>query len=155
MRAAVRDGNDITFKTNIPIPKSVEPGSALIRIKAAAINPIDYKLSSTIFGSGVGLDFAGVIELIGGYPSGFSVGDEVYGKLSGSLADFGIAKIKDIALKPRNIGFPEAAAIPITYLTALQALRNFGRLRKRGRVLIIGASGGCGIAALQLSRSSW
>ena len=158
MRAAIRDGNEITFKTNVPIPKTVEPGSALIRIKAAAINPIDYKLSSTIFGSGVGLDFAGVIESIEGYPSGFLVGDEVYGKLSGSLADFGIAKIKDIALKPRNIGFPEAAAIPLTYLTALQGLRNFGRLRKGARVLIVGASGGCGIAALQLSKcmgASW
>ena len=101
----------------------------------------------------MGLDFAGDVESMGSAVSKFVVGDEVYGKAKGTLADFAVANPEEIALKPKNLSFSQAAAMALTYLTSLQALRDYGGLKKRGRVLIIGASGGCGIAALQLAKS--
>ena len=152
MRALVREWGKMVFKEDYDKPK-VGSENVLIRIKAAAINPVDYKAPKIILGSVVGLDFAGVIESIGKNVTDFAVGDEVYGKVNGSLADYAVADTKVIALKPKNLSFTDAAAIPLTYLTSLQALRDGGSLMQGGRVLIIGASGGCGIAAIQLARS--
>ena len=152
MKAVVREWGSMVLKDNLPIPV-VGCSDILISIKAAAINPVDYKLPSLILGSTVGLDFSGVIKSIGDNVAEFAVGDEVYGKVNGSLANYAIAKQEDIALKPKNLTFAEAAAIPLTYITSLQGLRDCGSLKKGGRVLIIGASGGCGIAALQLAKS--
>ena len=73
--------------------------------------------------------------------------------VSGSLAEYAIANQDTIALKPKNLSFAESAAIPLTYSTSLQGLRDCGNLKQGGRVLVIGASGGCGIAALQLAKS--
>ena len=152
MRAVIRDWGKLSFKNDYPIP-SIGSHNVLVRIKAAAINPVDYKLPSIILGTVVASDFSGVIESVGVNVTKFAVGDEVYGKTNGSLADFCVAEVNDISLKPKNLSHSEAAAIPLTYLTSLQGLRDLGKLKKSGRVLIIGASGGCGIAALQLSRS--
>ena len=151
MRAVTRDWGKFVFKETLSAPQE-GPDTVLVRIKAAAINPVDYKLPSIILGSIVGLDFSGVIESTGKNVTTFAVGDEVYGKVNGSLAEFALAKPDDISLKPKNLSHAEAAAIPLTYQTSLQALRNFGALKEGGRVLIIGASGGCGIAALQLAK---
>ena len=152
MRAVVREWGKIVFKSlyNIPVCPS---GNVRVHIKAAAINPVDYKAPKLILGTGVGLDFSGVVESVGSGVDKFSVGDEVYGKVKGSLADYAIADPKEIAIKPKSVSFSEAAAMPITYLTSLQALRDKGGLQKDGRLLIIGASGGCGIAAIQLAKS--
>ena len=152
MKAVVREWGSMVLKHNVPIPVAGS-NDVLISIKAAAINPVDYKLPSLILGRIVGLDFAGVIKSIGENVTGFSVGDEVYGKVDGSLAEYAIAKQDDIALKPKSLSFSEAAAVPLTYTTSLQGLRDCGSLKHGGRILIIGASGGCGIAALQLAKS--
>ena len=125
MKAVVREWGSMVLKDNIPIPVAGS-NDVLISIKAAAINPVDYKLPSLILGRIVGLDFAGVIESIGENVTGFSVGDEVYGKVDGSLAEYAIAKQDDIALKPKNLSFSEAAAVPLTYTTSLQGLRDCG-----------------------------
>ena len=152
MRAVVREWGKLVFKSGYDIP-SCENKDVLVRIKSAAINPVDYKAPKLILGPIVGLDFSGVVESVGGNINQFKVGDEVYGKVKGSLADFALANPDEIALKPKSLSFSEAAAMPVTYLTSLQALRDYGALQKDGRVLIIGASGGCGIAALQLAKS--
>ena len=63
-----------------------------------------------------------------------------------------MASVDEISKKSSALSFPEAAALPVTYLTSLQSLRDYGKLTEAGRLLIIGASGGCGISALQLAR---
>ena len=152
MRAVVREWGKLVFKSSHDIP-SCGNQDVLVRIKSAAINPVDYKAPKLILGPIVGLDFSGVVESTGSSINQFKVGDEVYGKVKGSLADFAVANPDEIALKPKSLSFSEAAAMPVTYLTSLQALRDYGGLKKDGRVLVIGASGGCGIAALQLAKS--
>jgi len=152
MKAVAREWGSMVFKEDVLIPVAGDT-DVLISIKAAAINPVDYKLPSFILGRIVGTDFAGVVTSVGKSVTKYSVGDEVYGKVNGSLAEHAIAKEDDIAPKPKNMSFAEAAAVPLTYITSLQGLRDSGSLKQGGRVLVIGASGGCGIAALQLAKS--
>ena len=72
--------------------------------------------------------------------------------MQGSLAQCAVASEDEIAKKSTKLSFPEAAALPVTYLTSLQSLRDYGKLAEGGRLLIIGASGGCGISSLQLGK---
>lgn len=152
MRAVIREWGNLVFKSAYAIPSHGNK-DVLVRIHAAAINPVDYKAPKIILGPIAGLDFSGVVESVGTSVTQFNKGDEVYGKVKGSLADYAVANPDEIAIKPKSISFAEAAAMPVTYLTSLQALRDYGGLKENGRVLVIGASGGCGIAALQLAKS--
>ena len=72
--------------------------------------------------------------------------------MQGSLAQSAVANVDEISKKSSKLSFTEAAALPVTYLTSLQSLRDYGKLAEGGRVLIIGASGGCGISSLQLAK---
>merc|ERR1711936_211582 len=101
----------------------------------------------------MGLDFAGVGEAVPDTESVFKVGDEVYGTTSGSMAEFAVCKSASTALKPGDLSFEEAAALPTAYITGLQGLRDQGGLQEGDKVLVIGASGGCGIAGVQLAKS--
>jgi NADPH:quinone reductase-like Zn-dependent oxidoreductase len=98
-----------------------------------------------------GWDGAGRVEAIGAEVSGFSPGDEVFGSCEGSFAEYARAKADKLAPKPANLTFEQAAAIPVSGVTALLALRDKGRLRAGQRVLVIGASGGVGTFAVQLA----
>jgi NADPH:quinone reductase-like Zn-dependent oxidoreductase len=156
MRAVVRNGEGRTFVESHPAPRTPKANSdeVIVRVHAAAINPVDYKAPKAILGAIVGLDFAGVVEAVGeGHTGTLKVGVEVYGAARGSLADLVLANAKSLALKPKTATFLEAASMPTTYLTGLQGLRDHGKLPTGGRVLVIGASGGCGLAGLQLARS--
>eukprot|EP00092_Neocalanus_flemingeri_P003620 GFUD01003884.1.p1 GENE.GFUD01003884.1~~GFUD01003884.1.p1 ORF type:complete len:324 (-),score=74.34 GFUD01003884.1:289-1260(-) len=124
----------------------------LLKVKAAAINPVDYKLGR-LLGAVVGLDVSGVVEQVGDKVTEFKVGDEVYGNVQGSLADYVVAKPETLGLKPSAVSFVEAAAMPVAYLTSLQSIRDYGKLTPEGRILIIGASGGCGVAGLQVAKA--
>lgn len=101
----------------------------------------------------VGIDCAGVVESVGNGVSDFRPGDEVYGECRGSCAEFAVAKVGSIARKPRNLTFEQAAAVPTSACTALQALRDHGRLRPGQKVLINGASGGVGPFAIQIAKA--
>jgi NADPH:quinone reductase-like Zn-dependent oxidoreductase len=126
----------------------------IIRVRAAAINPVDYKAPKAVLGPVAGLDLAGVVESVPeGFKGSLKLGDEVYGTAKGSLADLVLANASSLALKPKSVSFTEAAAMPTTYLTSLQGLRDHGGLPSGGRVLIIGASGGCGTAGTQLAKT--
>lgn len=120
---------------------------------AAAINPADYKMPKMIGGLVAGLDAAGVIEAVGKDVTAFKVGDEVYGNGFGCLGQYAELEEAKVALKPAALTFEQAAAVPTAYLTALQALRDHGRMQQGHTVLVIGASGGCGIAGLQVARA--
>lgn len=150
-----------------PEPKSDE---VLVHIRATSLNAPDWRLlSGTPFlirlSSGLikpkhrikGTDMAGTVAAVGSQVKNFKVGDEVYGDLAdagfGAFADYVCVKESILGLKPTNLGFLEAAALPLTSVTALQAIRDLGHVTRGHHVLIIGASGGVGSYALQLAKN--
>jgi NADPH:quinone reductase-like Zn-dependent oxidoreductase len=100
----------------------------------------------------VGADVAGVIEAVGGDVEEFRPGDEVFGSSGWSWAEYAPAREARLARKPGNVSFEEAASVPVAGLTALQALRDHGRVQPGQKVLINGASGGVGTFAVQLAK---
>ena len=100
-----------------------------------------------------GQDVAGRVEAIGEGVSGFEVGDDVFGVCDGAFAEFANARKDLIALKPSNLTFEQAATVPTTGTTALQALRNKGKVRASQTVLIVGAAGGVGSFAVQIAKA--
>jgi NADPH:quinone reductase-like Zn-dependent oxidoreductase len=100
-----------------------------------------------------GMDVAGVVHSVGSGVTAFRPGDEVFGVVTGGLAEFARASVKKIAPKPVSLSFEQASAIPTSAATALHALRDAGHIQAGQKVLIIGASGGVGIFATQLARA--
>ncbi len=139
----------------------------LVRVHAAAVNPYDWHFmrgSPYIMrlGSGIGapkdtrlgVDFSGTVEAVGSNVTKFKPGDEVFGGRSGAFAEYvTVREDRAIALKPDNISFEEAASVGIAGITALQALRDEGRLQPGQKVLINGASGGVGTFAVQIAKA--
>ena len=143
-----------------PQPK-VESGKVLVRIHAASVNPIDFKLASgnmrqimpINFPWIPGGDFSGIVEEVGSGVAGLAKGDAVYGDASGggAYAEFYAAPASMIAPKPRRLSDIEAASVPLAAQTAWQGLFDNGRLERGETVLIHGASGGVGTFAVQLA----
>jgi NADPH:quinone reductase-like Zn-dependent oxidoreductase len=139
----------------------------LVKVDAAAMNPLDKHYMhgtpyvvrmSAGFGAPTdarfGVDFAGTVEAVGRNVTRFKPGDEVFGGGSGAFAQYLHKKDSGaLALKPANVSFEQAAAAPIAAITALQALRDKGKLRAGQHVLINGASGGVGTFAVQIAKS--
>jgi NADPH:quinone reductase-like Zn-dependent oxidoreductase len=98
-----------------------------------------------------GLDVAGTVAAVGAAVTRFAVGDEVFGFGKGSFAEYAVASESMLAPKPAELTFEQAAAVPVSGLTALQALRDAGRLQAGQQVLITGASGGVGTYAVQIA----
>ncbi|MHB8874833.1 MAG: NADP-dependent oxidoreductase [Myxococcaceae bacterium] len=145
---------------DVPIP-SLKPGKALVRIKAAAVNPVDWMIREHEYNPPgadtlpltLGQDFAGVIEsLPPGSKTRLREGDEVFGEVWGSFAEFALVPVKHLVKKPRSLSFAEAAAIPMPALTAWQAVIDTARARKGMRFLIHGGSGGVGSFAVQFAK---
>jgi NADPH:quinone reductase-like Zn-dependent oxidoreductase len=144
-------------------------GKVLIRIHVASINPYEWHMTTgkpyfMRLGSGigapkgsprVGYDMAGTIEAVGPGVTRFKVGDEVFGGAHGALAEYALASAEDgdLVLKPANVSFEDAAGLLIAGGTALEALRDYGRIAPGQKVLINGASGGVGTYAIQLAKS--
>lgn len=143
------------------------PNELLVKVKAAAVNPLDYHymrgspyLMRLLTGIGrpdhltIGVDFSGVVVGTGKDVSKFAVGDAVFGGKFGAFAEYvSVPEDGGVAKKPDSISFEEAAALPIAALTALQALRDDGHLKAGEKVLINGASGGVGTYAVQIAKS--
>jgi len=139
----------------------------LIKVHAASVNPLDWHyMRGTPYimrlGSGLGaptdtnmgVDFAGTVESVGTNVTRFKPGDEVFGGRSGAFAEYVIVpEDRALVLKPDNMTFEQAAAVPIAGITALQALRDKGKLEPGQKVLINGASGGVGTFAVQIAKS--
>ncbi|MFF0411114.1 NAD(P)-dependent alcohol dehydrogenase [Kitasatospora sp. NPDC004745] len=119
------------------LPYAVRPVSGLRRPKLA--NP--------------GRTIAGVVAAVGPGVSGFAPGDEVYGTAPAAFAEYAVARPDRIATKPAGLSFEEAATVPISALTALQAVRDRGQVQEGRHVLITGASGGVGTFAVQLAHA--
>jgi NADPH:quinone reductase-like Zn-dependent oxidoreductase len=159
---------DVLHLEEVPLP-IVGDGDVLVRVQAASANAADWHLLRgtplpfrlvaglrTPRFKIIGNDIAGCVEAVGRNVTGFRPGDEVFGELSrcgfGAYAEFAAAPEKALALKPANLSFEEAAAIPTAGCTALQGLRQ-GRIEQGRRVLINGASGGVGTFAVQIART--
>lgn len=150
----------------IPRPE-IADHEVLVRVHAAAINPLDWHyLRGTPYivrldaGIGtpdnprLGVDFAGTIEAVGKSVRLFKPGDEVFGGKFGAFADHvAVREDRAVVLKPANVSFAEAAAVPIAAITALQALRDKGHLQPGQKVLVNGASGGVGTFAVQIAKA--
>jgi NADPH:quinone reductase-like Zn-dependent oxidoreductase len=100
-----------------------------------------------------GLDVAGTVEMVGRDVTGFQPGDEVFGIAKGSFAEYATAPAGKLALKPANLSFEQAAAVPVSGLTALQGLRDQAEVEPGQKVLILGASGGVGTYAVQIAKA--
>lgn len=146
-----------------PTPKDDE---VLIKIYAASVNAYDWHfLTADIFlirfmGAGffkpkyhrLGADVSGRIEAVGKSVTQFKPGDDVYGMIHGGFAEYVCASEKDLVLKPSNLSYDEAAAVPMAGITALQGLRDEGKIQPGQKVLVNGASGGVGTYAVQIAK---
>ena len=147
-----------------PVPKADE---VLVRVHAAAANPLDWhylrgspyimRLSSglgTPRSARLGVDFAGVVESVGSGVTRFKAGDRVFGGRTGVFADYVVVReSRAIVHVPDGVSLEQAAAVPVSALTALQGLRDHGLVARGQRVLVNGASGGVGTFAVQIAKS--
>jgi len=169
MRAIIQDtyGTADVLRLGEIDPPAIDDNQVLVRVHAAGVDPSVWHLMTglpylvRIMGYGFrrpkqrvpGSDVAGQVEAVGSNVTRFRPGDEVFGTAAGTFAEFARAKETSLAPKPHNLSFTQAAAVPISALTALQGLRDVGRLTAGQSVLVIGASGGVGSYAVQLARA--
>ena len=151
-------------ETAKPSPKDNE---LLLRVCAASVNPLDWHILRgepflvRLMGFGLlkpkhhilGADMAGRVEAVGKNVTQFKVGDEVLGSGMGGFAEYACIREDRATLKPANLTHEQAAAVPVAGLTALQALRDKGRIQEGQHVLINGASGGVGTFAVQIAKA--
>lgn len=152
-----------------PVPKDNE---ILIKVRAASVNPLDWKTMKggpffirILFGQRkpkikrLGVDVAGQVEAVGRNVTQFQPGNEVFGTCRGAFAEYACTCESDkimkpvLAMKPHNVTFEQAASAPIAALSALQGLRDKGRIQAGQQVLINGAAGGVGTFAVQIAKS--
>jgi NADPH:quinone reductase-like Zn-dependent oxidoreductase len=121
----------------------------VLRVRAASVNPLDWRMKS----ERPGVDVAGEIVGTGKNVTQFKPGDAVFGAATGAFAEYACARESKLARKPEGVSFEQAASVPIAGLTALQALRDQARLEPGQKVLINGAAGGVGTFAIQIAKS--
>lgn len=157
---------DVLSYEDVAKPTPADDG-VLIKVHAAAVNPLDkhymhgtpyvVRMSAGLSAPEdirMGVDFAGTVEAVGKNVTRFKPGDEVFGGADGAFAEYVTsAEHRSLVLKPAGITFEQAAAVPIAAVTALQALRDTGKLERGQRVLVNGASGGVGTFAVQIAKS--
>jgi NADPH:quinone reductase-like Zn-dependent oxidoreductase len=139
----------------------------LVRVQAAGVHIGDWHLMTglpylmRVIGFGFrapkarvrGMDVAGTVEAVGTHVTRLRAGDDVFGTCDGAFAEYAVAREATLAPKPANLTFAQAAAVPTSACVALQALRDAGGIQPGQRVLIVGASGGVGLFAVQLAKA--
>jgi NADPH:quinone reductase-like Zn-dependent oxidoreductase len=160
-------GNTDVLKLEAIAKPTPADGRVLVKVYAASVNPLDWHymqgkpyIVRPMAGVGkpdsilMGADFAGTVESVGKNVTRFKPGDEVFGDRDGAFGEYvSVRENGAIALKPSNMTMEQAAAVPIAGLTALQALRDKGKVQAGQKVLINGASGGVGTFALQIAKT--
>ncbi|OMQ16390.1 NAD(P)-dependent alcohol dehydrogenase [Modestobacter sp. VKM Ac-2676] len=170
MRAVVQDrygeAEDVLRLEDIPRP-TIGDAEVLVRVHAAGVDRGVWHLMTglaypiRLAGYGLraprtrvrGSDLAGVVEEVGAAVTTLRPGDEVFGLGAGSFAEYAVAPEAKLARKPAELTYVQAAAVPVSGLTALQAVRDHGRVQAGQRVLVIGASGGVGTFAVQIAKA--
>ena len=167
MKAIVHDryGSPEVLELQEVEKPNVTDDGVLVRVRAASVNPADWYGMTGLPYVGralmglfkpkqrvLGVDFAGTVEAVGEDITEFRPGDDVFGGRSGSFAEY-VCVRNAVVLKPANVTFEQAAAVPIAALTALQGLRDKGQVQPGHKVLINGASGGVGTFAVQIAKA--
>ncbi|MEP6760247.1 MAG: NAD(P)-dependent alcohol dehydrogenase [Sporichthyaceae bacterium] len=169
MRAVVQDtygSADVLQMAQIERPE-IAANEVLVRVQAAGLDRGTEHLltgkpyAMRIMGFGLrkpknrvpGFDVAGTVVAVGPAVTRLGVGDEVFGISRGSFAEYAVALEDKLAVKPASLTYVQAAVVPVSGLTALQALRDAGRVEAGQRVLVVGASGGVGSYAVQLAKA--
>jgi NADPH:quinone reductase-like Zn-dependent oxidoreductase len=155
---------DVMQLSDVPMPK-IQADELLVKIQAASVNPVDWKIrngemkimTGKNFPRGMGCDFAGIIEEVGGSASGFQKGDAVFGwipyKQADAFGEYAVVKAALTVKKPEKVSFQEAACLPMAGVAALQALTTKGKLQQGQEVLINGCTGGVGLFAAQIVKA--
>lgn len=157
---------DVLNYEDIPKPVPTDE-NVLVKIHAASVNAADWHLMRAdpalvrLMGGGffkpkdrvVGLDAAGVVESVGAAVTRFKPGDPVFGNVNGAFAEYACTNHKNLALKPANVTFQQAAAVPTAGVTALQGLRDHGGLKSGHHVLVNGGASGVGVYAIQIAKA--
>ena len=168
MKAIVQDrygSADVLEFKDVPTPVA-GPGEVLVRVRAAAVNAYDWHfmrgdpyLARLVMGLSRpkkairGRDYAGVVEAVGDGVTRFTVGDEVYGEVDGTFAEYVAVAETSVGAKPKNLTFEQAAAVPLAGNTALIAVRDLAQVQPGQKVLVNGASGGVGTFAVQIAKA--
>ena len=169
MKAIVQDSygppNDVLEFREADMP-AVDDDQVLVRVRSAGVHIGDWLVGSGLpylvrLGYGLtrpkhripGMEFAGTVESVGTNVTQFHAGDEVFGWGTGAFAEYTSVQQDALVLKPTNATFTEAAAVPISGFTALQAVRDIGGVQEGDQVLVIGASGGVGTYAVQIAKA--
>ena len=171
MKAIVQDEYGTAPEEVLRLAEIARPETAadeiLVRVRAASVDRgtwhlmagLPYPIRLAVFGlrrpkaPNPGRSLAGTVECVGQEVTEFEPGDEVYGTCDGSFAPYARARASRLAPKPANLSFEQAAAVPVSALTALQAVRDQARVEPGQKVLIIGASGGVGTFAVQIAKA--
>ena len=156
---------DVLELQEVPTPIPAE-GQVLVRVHAASVNPYDWHFLRgmpsflRLFigmrrpkSPRLGADVAGIVEAVGANAAPFKPGDAVFGTAKGSFAEYACAVASQLAVKPQEISFEQAACLPIAGITALQGVRDKGKVQTGQTVLINGAAGGVGTFAVQIAKS--
>jgi NADPH:quinone reductase-like Zn-dependent oxidoreductase len=142
-----------------------EDNEVLIKVRAASVNPRDQLFRGTSYlvrlltglrkpkDTRLGRDVAGEVEAVGRNVTQFKPGDEVFGACRGAFAEYACASESALVMKPDNMTFEQAASVPVAALTALQGLRDKGKIKPGQKVLVNGAAGGVGTFAVQIAKS--
>jgi NADPH:quinone reductase-like Zn-dependent oxidoreductase len=158
----------LELSDDLPMPR-VGPNGVLVEMRAASVNPVDWKLRQgllhavmpVVFPVIWGCDLSGVVKEVGPSVTLFKPGDEVYGMKDGyvaktyrgTYAEYVVVPEKSLAAKPKNLSHEEAAAVPLAALTAWQAMIRQGKLKPGERVLIHAGAGGVGVMAIQIAKA--
>jgi NADPH:quinone reductase-like Zn-dependent oxidoreductase len=169
MKAIVRDrygSADVLHLRDVELPR-VGDEEVLVRVRAAGLDRgawhimagLPYLLRAAGYGlrrpkvAGLGSELAGVVEAVGANVTGLEPGEAVFGTCAASFAEYASTEPHKLARMPANLSFEQAAAVPVSAVTALQALRDRGRVHAGQYVLVIGASGGVGTFAVQIAKA--
>ena len=157
-------GPDVLTLVDVEKPTPAD-NQILVRVRAASVNPLDLTIRGPwlirpILGmrkpkdTRLGVDYAGTVEAVGRNVTKFKPGDEVFGGKTGALAEYVCALAdRSVVSKPANMTFEQAASVPVAAITALQGLRDKGKIQSGQKVLVNGASGGVGTFAVQIAKS--
>lgn len=157
---------DVLKYEEIEKPRAGED-QVLIKVRAAALNPLDWHFMRgtpyvvRVAASGLrkpkdqrlGVDVAGQVEAVGRKVKEFNAGDAVFGTCRGAFAEYACTAETSLVMKPENVTFEQAAAVPVAAFTALQGLRDKGKIRPGQKVLINGAAGGVGTFGVQIAKA--
>jgi NADPH:quinone reductase-like Zn-dependent oxidoreductase len=169
MKAIVRNrygSADVLQLTDVAVPE-IDHDEVLVRVRAAGLDRgawhimagLPYLIRLAGYGlrrpktAGLGSEVAGVVQAVGEKVTGLRSGEAVFGTCSASFAEYAAARPDKLARMPANLTFEQAAAAPVSGVTALQALRDRGRVHAGQRVLVVGASGGVGTFAVQIAKA--